>query len=184
MPDDGEFIRSLFEDYEQMLYRVAFNILRNVADAEDAVQDCFVRVLRNLRKIRAVPGNELKYYLIIIVRNVSLTMLSRRSRAEDIDIDGNQWSADTSPEEELLQRFSVEEIREAVMQLPPTDCEVLWLLLFREMTVAEIADMTGQKTATVRSRICHARRRLRQLLEDRGIGEHDGQGKAGKVLSG
>lgn len=184
MSDDAEFIRGLFEEFEQMLYRVAFNILHNSADAEDAVQDCFVRVMRNLRKIRAVPGNELKYYLVIIVRNVSLTMLSRRNRCEEMDIDDNCGAADSSPEEEFLQRFSVGEIREAVMQLPQTDCEVLWLLLFRELTVAEIANLTGLKNATVRSRICRARRKLRQLLEERGIGEHDGQRRAGKVLSG
>ena len=101
-----------------------------------------------------------------------------------MDIADYCGGADSAPEEEFLQRFSVGEIREAVMQLPRADCEVLWLLLFRELTVAEIANLTGLKNATVRSRICRARRRLRQLLEERGIGEHDGQRRAGKVLSG
>lgn len=184
MPDDGEFIRGIYVEHGQMLYRIAFNILRNAADAEDAVQDCFVRVMRNLGRIRAIPLDELRFYLVIMIRNVSLTLLSQRNRSEALEIDEQCAAADVSPEEELLCRYSVEEIRRAVSQLPAVDCEVMWLLLFREFTVTEISDLTGQKSATVRSRICRARRRLRQILEERGIGVYYEQGGAGKPLSG
>lgn len=170
MQSDHEFVSGLYKQYEQMLYRVAFNILRNSADAEDAVQECFVRVVKNLDKIYAVPCNELRFYLVIIVRNTALTMLKQKKRTAvpdnlaELDV-----PAEFTPEEEFLRKFSVEEIRSAVQQLSVEDCEVLWLLLFREYSAAEIAEIIGQKPVTVRSRICRARKRLIKQLEERGI---------------
>lgn len=181
---DDEFIHGLYENYEQMLYRVAFNILHNCADAEDAVQETFVRVIRNLEKIRAVPCNETRFYLVIIVRNVSITMLNRKKRRIELDIDEQyDLASDTVPEEELLSQLTVEEIRRALNDLSTEDCEVLWLLLFRELSANEIAEMLGLKPATVRSRICRARRRLIRLLEDRGI-YLDGKRRAGETVPG
>lgn len=182
--EDNEFIHDLYENYEQMLYRVAFNILHNCADAEDAVQETFVRVIKNLGKIKSVPCNETRFYLVIIVRNVSITMLNRKTRRIELDIDEQyDLSSDTEPEEEVLSRLTVDEIRRTLNELSTDDCEVLWLLLFREMTANEIADLLGLKPATVRSRICRARRRLISLLEDRGI-YFDGERQAGGIVSG
>lgn len=166
---DQQLVSGLYSDYEQMMYRVAFNILRSRADAEDAVQEAFIRVMGNLEKIRAVPCNERRFYLVIIVRNVSITMLNRRNRRTEVDIDEQYGAAsDYSVEEEILGAHGVEEIRSAVMSLSREDSEVLYLFLFRELTPGEIAGLLGKKPASVRSRISRARKRLIDSLNRKG----------------
>lgn len=64
--NDREFVRLLFEKNEQLLYNVAHKILNNCTDAEDAVQDTFVSVIKNLEKIRQIDCNETRLYLVII----------------------------------------------------------------------------------------------------------------------
>ncbi len=170
---ENEFVQGLYEQYEQMLYRIAFNILKNSADAEDAVQECFVRVIKNLDKIYAVPRNELRFYLVIIVRNVCLTMLKKKNRHVELDIDEQyDIAAEQSPEEDFLAKCGAEEIRSAVMSLSAEDCELLWLLLFKELSVKEITELLcgrrsaySLKPATVRSRIYRAKKRLIQKLK-------------------
>lgn len=182
---DVEFIAELYEQHEQMLYRVAFNILRNSADAEDAVQECFVRIIKNLEKIRAVPCNELRFYLVIVVRNTAITLFNRKTRHVELDID-EQYSlaSGDTPEEEFLRSHTIGEIRGAVQQLSPSDCDVMWLSLFRELSPGEIAELLGQKPATVRSRISRAKRRLILLLEERGITADDRARETGTAVPG
>ena len=168
-----------------MLYRVAFNILRNSADAEDAVQECFVRIIRNLEKIRAVPCNELRFYLVIVVRNTAITLFNRKTRHIEFDIDEQyDLASGDTPEEEFLRSHTIEEIRGAVQQLSPSDCDVMWLSLFRELSPGEIAELLGQKPATVRSRISRAKRRLILLLEERGITADDRARGTGTAVPG
>ena len=170
MQSDHEFVSGLYEQYEQMLYRVAFNILRNSADAEDAVQETFVRIVKNLDKIYAVPCNELRFYLVIIVRNTALTILKQKKRTAVPDnLTEYDVPSEFTPEEEFLRKFSVDEVKRAIQQLSIEDCEVLWLLLFREYSATEIAKITGQKPVTVRSRIYRARKRLIKVLDERGF---------------
>lgn len=182
---DAEFIAELYEQHEQMLYRVAFNILRNSADAEDAVQECFVRIIKNLEKIRAVPCNELRFYLVIVVRNTAITLFNRKTRHVELDID-EQYSlaSGDTPEEEFLRSHTIGEIRGAVQQLSPSDCDVMWLSLFRGLSPGEIAELLGQKPATVRSRISRAKRRLILLLEERGITADDRARETGTAVPG
>ena len=77
---DKELVRSLYEVNEQLMYNVAYNILHNRTDAEDAVQDSFVSVINHLEKIREIDCNETRFYLVIVVKNISLNMLKKKQR--------------------------------------------------------------------------------------------------------
>ena len=77
---DKELVRSLYEANEQLMYNVAYNILHNRTDAEDAVQDSFVSVINHLEKIREIDCNETRFYLVIVVKNISLNMLKKKQR--------------------------------------------------------------------------------------------------------
>ena len=84
---DKELVRSLYEANEQLMYNVAYNILHNCTDAEDAVQDSFVSVINHLEKIREIDCNETRFYLVIVVKNISLNMLKKKQRHPAVDID-------------------------------------------------------------------------------------------------
>lgn len=167
---DKELVRSLYENNEQLMYNIAYNILHNRSDAEDAVQDAFVSVINHLEKIREINCNETRFYLVIIVKNISLNMLKKKQRHPEVDIDTiYDAKSDDKVEDEILGKINSEKIRDALRQLSDSDYEVMFLYLIKEHTPSEIAqllDITGNQA---RQRIFRARQRLIKLLEKRGI---------------
>lgn len=167
---DRSFVRMLYEQYEQMLYRAALNILHNRTDAEDAVQDTFVRIINNLDKIRDISCNETGYYLVIMVKNVSKNMQNKKQRHPEIDIDElYDIQADCSVEEETLRKINAEIIREALSELSDDDYEIMFLYLIKEYSPAEISELFGISSNITRQRIFRAKQRLIKLLEKRGV---------------
>lgn len=167
---DRELVRSLYEANEQLMYNVAYNILHNRTDAEDAVQDSFVSVIRNLEKIRVIDCNETHFYLVIVVKNISLNMLKKKQRHPAVDIDEVfDAKSDVNIEDEIISRVSSEEIKCALRDLSDNDYEIMFLYLIREHTPSEIAQLLGITGNQARQRIFRARQRLIKHLEKRGI---------------
>lgn len=167
---DRELVRSLYDANEQLMYNVAYNILHNRTDAEDAVQDSFVSVIRNLEKIRGIDCNETRFYLVIVVKNISLNMLKKKQRHPAVDIDEVfDAKSDENIEDEIISRVSSEEIKCALRDLSDNDYEIMFLYLIREHTPSEIAQLLGITGNRARQRIFRARQRLIKHLEKRGI---------------
>ena len=154
---DRELVRSLYEANEQLMYNVAYNILHNRTDAEDAVQDSFVSVIRNLEKIRGIDCNETRFYLVIVVKNISLNMLKKKQRHPAVDIDEVfDAKSDENIEDEIISRVSSEEIKCALRDLSDNDYEIMFLYLIREHTPSEIAQLLGITGNQARQRIFRA----------------------------
>ena len=119
---DKELVRSLYEANEQLMYNVAYNILHNCTDAEDAVQDSFVSVINHLEKIREIDCNETRVYLVIVVKNISLNMLKKKQRHPAVDIDEVfDAKSDENTEEEIISKVSSDEIKRALRDLSDND---------------------------------------------------------------
>ncbi len=72
--EDKNKFEELYMKYRNDMYNIAFSILHNCEDAEDAVHDAFVSIANNFEKINKIPCQEIKYYFVIIVRNVSINL--------------------------------------------------------------------------------------------------------------
>jgi RNA polymerase sigma-70 factor, ECF subfamily len=156
----------LVTEYAPTLYRVAFSVLRNPADAEDAVQEAFVRVLRHRDTLAEVRDR--RVWLIRIVWNIVLDRKRRaKTRPETDDV---AELARVLPSNGL----SAEQIASAaqhharvlgcVEQLPPKERQVLLLSAFEELTSVEIATVLGITESSVRSRLFRARNLMAGLL--------------------
>lgn len=168
---DKELVRSLYENNEQLMYNVAYKILHNRSDAEDAVQDAFVNVINHLEKIREINCNETRFYLVIIVKNISLNKLKKKQqRHPEVDIDEVfDAQSDENVEAEALDKINSEVIREALCELSDKDYEIMFLYLIKEYTPSDIAQLLGITANLARQQIFRARQRLIKLLEKRGI---------------
>ena len=147
----------------------AFNyarwLTRNDADAEDVVQDSFVRALRFFSSFR---DNDARAWLFTIVRNTWYSRASRRpSNKEATMPDGaDDQVADEAldPEERLLQQDVVARIQGALEQLPADFREVIVLREIEGLSYKEIAAVIHVPIGTVMSRLARARDRLLRLL--------------------
>jgi RNA polymerase sigma-70 factor (ECF subfamily) len=152
------------------VYTLARYLLRDTGDAEDAVQECYLRALRHFDTFR---GPAIKPWLFAILRNVCRGEFARRSGALHYDppSDGEASGEDAtplwqepqgSPETEMLQQRDAETIRRLVADLPQPFREAIVLREINDLSYREIADVVGVPLGTVMSRLARARSLLRQ----------------------
>jgi RNA polymerase sigma-70 factor (ECF subfamily) len=167
------------------VYTLARYLLREPSDAEDAVQECYLRALRHFDTLR---GQEVKPWLFAILRNVCRVEYGRRSRVLLYDVNAEPdksestiplWrEAQDTPETEMLRKLDAGTIQGLVAALPDVFREVVVLRELDDLSYREIAGIVGAPVGTVMSRLARGRAMLREAWL-----KADGQkaGQAGKV---
>jgi RNA polymerase sigma-70 factor (ECF subfamily) len=165
--DSGETITALVAQYSTTLYRVAYSITRNSAEAEDAVQETFLRVLRHRDKLGEIRDH--RVWLVRITWNVVLDRKRRaKTRPETEDIaDLVRTLPANRPTAERLSIAMQEHARILALidRLPSKEREALLLSAVEELSTAQAAAVLGTSESSVRSRIFRARQQLTALLE-------------------
>ena len=150
------------------VYTLARYLMRNTSDAEDAVQECYLRALRHFDSYR---GPAMKPWLLTILRNVCNAEFARRGRGE-VPTDYAQaesaveempmWQEpQASPEKVILQQQDRATIRRLVEELPEPFREAIVLREVNDLSYKEIAEVAGVPVGTVMSRLARARAMLR-----------------------
>ena len=164
---NDQTLAALVEQYAPTLYRVAFSVLRNAADAEDAVQETFLRVLRHRQNLEEV--RDTRVWLVRIVWNIVLDRKRRaKTRPETDDVSELARvlpATGLSAEDRATAAQHHGHVLALVDQLPAKEREVLVLSAFEELTSVEIADVLGITESSVRSRLFRARNLMAGLLE-------------------
>jgi RNA polymerase sigma-70 factor (ECF subfamily) len=167
----GPEIAVLVADFSGFLYRLAFSVLRNRAEAEDVVQETFLRVVVQRGQLAAV--REFRPWLARIAWNLALDR-KRKVQPEQMDevlaagLLANGRPADIA----LADAGYVRHVLEALDRLPRAEREVLLLSAMDDLTTAEIALMLKRSESSVRSLVFRARTHLNERLErmERGKG--------------
>lgn len=169
--DSSQTIVGLVAAYSATLYRVAYSVVRNAAEAEDAVQEAFVRVLRNEDKLSEV--RDPRVWLIRIVWNVVLDRKRRaKTRPENDDIADYARilpAAEAGADDSLVSTETHARILALIDRLPQKERQALLLSAVDELSTVEIANVLRTTESSVRSRIFRARRLLSDMLEKEGI---------------
>ena len=143
------------------VYTLARYLLRNAADADDAVQECYLRALKHFDTFR---GGAMRPWLFAILRNVcKATYAQRGFAAQDIAEDAVPlWSeAPETPETQVLRHRDDRSIRDMVSALPHVFREAIVLREINGLAYREIAEIAGVPVGTVMSRLARARSILR-----------------------
>lgn len=152
----------LYREYRKYMYRVAYAILNNAADAEDAVHTAFVKIAENIEKIEDPVGVQTKGFLATIVRNTAIDLYRRKqaypgaeyidaTHAADAEYDGDNGVA------------------RCILQLPERQQSVLILRYQYGYTLYEIAKMLGITYINAKQIDRRAREKLHTLCEEEGI---------------
>ncbi len=146
-------------------YTLARHLLRNQDDAEDVVQDAYLRAVRYFDGYR---GGDTRAWLLTIVRHTCYSWLRRhkvdaQSTEFDEMVHGDSRSGD-DPEEAMLRDDLREALERAIEELPIEFREVVILREVQDLSYAEIAEVVGIPVGTVMSRLSRARQRLQRAL--------------------
>jgi RNA polymerase sigma factor (sigma-70 family) len=147
-------------------YNLAKWLTQNEHDAEDVVQDAYLRAIRHFRSFQ---GGEGRAWLLTIVRNLCYDTMRRRNVHErtasfDEKLDNTCASPTPDPEACLLRKERAELLRQALAELPLDLREVLVLRELQELSYREIASIAQVPMGTVMSRLSRGRKRLQQLM--------------------
>jgi RNA polymerase sigma-70 factor, ECF subfamily len=164
---EEEALEALVGQCASTLYRVAFSILRNPSDAEDAVQEAFLRVLRHRDTLGEIRDH--RVWLIRIVWNIVLDRKRRaKTRPETDDVAELARVLPTrglSAEQRAAAAQHHAHVLSCVDQLPAKEREVMILSAFEELTSVEISSVLGITESSVRSRLFRARNLMADLLK-------------------
>ncbi len=162
-----ETLAALVDEYSGTLYRVAYSVLHNSTDAEDAVQEAFLRVLRHRDTLHEVRDH--RVWLIRIVWNIVLDRKRRaktRPETDDIADMARVLPAEgLTAEERAAAAQHHSHVLRQVEKLPEKEREVLLLSAFEELSSVEIASVLGITESSVRSRLFRARNLMAEMLD-------------------
>jgi RNA polymerase sigma-70 factor (ECF subfamily) len=158
------------------LYSLAYRLTRNEKDAEDLVQDTYLRAFRFYHRFE--PGTNIRAWLYRILKNLFLNRVQDEKPLTGMaglndpgDSSSTLESAfphspSRTPEQEVLDSVTAGEVEEALALLPPEYRIVVDMALSEEMSYKEIADAMGIPIGTVMSRLHRGRRFLQSKLHD------------------
>ncbi len=156
-------VEELYEFYEQPMYRIAYAILHHVQQAEDAVHDAFVAIMRSNADIGDPRSPETKQFVIQTVRNTAINRYRKNSRETmiftELDDTASQIPDKVNSVEERMKQMEQREIAEELMKgLSESERQVLSLRCEEELSFREIAEILGISESAVRKRFERARK--------------------------
>ena len=145
------------------MLREALRILRNEADAEDAVGDAMERIVKNEAKFFPLSCNEMRSLAVIYVRNTAISLYNaNRRRPLPVEELPEEPDFSGTPEEEAAARDSADRLLALIEAMPPSYRDPLLLRVKYDMDIDEIAAVLGIRNGTVRTRLSRARSWLRK----------------------
>jgi RNA polymerase sigma-70 factor, ECF subfamily len=154
-----------------LLYAYAMTLTHNQAEAEDLVQETYLRALGAFKQLR--PDSNLKSWLFTILRNVRLNQLRRiQGGPRIIEMEGRANEATEfedkgakDPYASYVIKLTHSDVRSAVENLPGIYREVILLREFEDLSYKEIAEILDCPAGTVMSRLGRAREKLKEMLQ-------------------
>ncbi|MEM7388001.1 MAG: sigma-70 family RNA polymerase sigma factor [Verrucomicrobiota bacterium] len=162
-------LEELYQLYANPLYSYAYKMVGNQEDAEEILQDTFVRLWRRAPDFDASKSRPFSFS-VMILRGLCVDCLRRRGRRpqrafsiDDLDLADGRG---TESIERLFFSDLTRRVRRALQRFPEQDRQCLELAIFGDITHTEIAGQLGQPLGTVKSRIRRGMIRLRTLLQE------------------
>jgi len=165
---DRPAMQVLYARHHVQVYRFILRLVRNEATAEDLVSEVFLDVWRHAEMFGG--RSQASTWLIAIARFKALTWLRRRGETP-LDEATAAAIPDTSDDPETVMRKKQQSqiLRDCLARLSLKHREIVDLVYYQEMTIAEVARIVGIPEATVKTRMFHARRQLFDLLAAAGV---------------
>ena len=181
---EKEKFEKLYEQYRKLMMAEANAILKSKHLAEDAVQEAFLRIIKSFDYVEEILSPRTKRFVVIIARNVALTILSKEKRIMDMhefvglhsDSDeeseeniSRMWGNLSSGVDETTDEVLAGELTEAVKSLPEWAADAIMLSAVYGCSVQETAVILGVSRETAKKRIQRARALLIRKLKEGGM---------------
>lgn len=157
----------LFHRYDKLTFSIGLRILRDEGEAEDLVQEMFIRLCSEANTFDSEKGSARTWLIQMIYRRAfdRRAYLHRRQFycGTDATEHTNTLVGNRNPEEDIIDRLTVQQLKAAFGELSDKQCETLEMFFFEGLKLAEIAERTGEDIKNVRHHYYRGLERLRQI---------------------
>jgi len=163
-----EQLEYLMRRFGDKVLQLTFSYLRDREEAEDAAQEVFLRVYNSLDKFKG--ESSLFTWIYQITVNLCRDRLRKRNffKWEYLSEDNITYKM-PGPEQQAITSFEEQAVLKAVLELPLPYREAIVLHYLNQLTVKEVAEVTGTSTAAAKIRLYRARKKLKEILKNRGV---------------
>ena len=160
----------LYHSYRKQMLAVAYRILENTDDAEDAVQDALLGIAKSISSLRELEDGALRAYVLTAAKNAALKILYRNRKGADTErILELNYKETESVFQTVLNTMDADLLLRAMRQLEPLYRDVLLLTYVQECDLQEAAAILGRKEETVRKQLYRGRKLLIELCRKEGL---------------
>lgn len=160
-------LSAIYDTYRRRFVGVALKVLRNREDAEDAVQEAFLRIADRPDTFFSLNDKNRLRYLCAVVRNVAVDMLNKGKRLGSVELNENITLHDDPLESLVLNDISHKELIGFIGSLPPLQQNVLVLTRLLKLSISETAKTLRISETAVNQRLYLARKAIKQFVEER-----------------
>jgi RNA polymerase sigma-70 factor (ECF subfamily) len=160
-------LEDLYLNYNRILYKIAYGILKEHQFAQDAVQMTFIRIIENIKKIGEINCNKTKAFVVIICRNISYNIYNKRKHSSTLPIDEfDEVMPDNSfdLDEQLISRDRLSLLKGKIKLLYEPYADIITLKYIFEYSEKEISKMLDISEQNVRVRLNRAKNSLIKLI--------------------
>ena len=163
--DDRAKFEILYNEYRKRMVYIAYSVLGNNEDAEDAVHDTFIKIARNMNSIGDPKSNEALSYVLKATKNAAINLSKKNTtRNKHIHLEDVENMTDEHFFEKLSISKDYEKIVSAIRNLNDTYRDVMFYHFVCEMKIKDIADVLGRKRSTVQQQIIRGKKKLLEIL--------------------
>lgn len=170
---DRDVCQKLYEENKQKLFRIANKILQNTADAEDAVQICFSKIIDNFHNYRYMPYDELVIMCQTIVKHDAIDIIREHKKTVNFTGGihlGEDDIVSATPDilDMLVERYEKDLVVQAIMKLSEDERELMYLQYVSGLKPKEIAKLFDTTSGVIRKKTLKCRNKLAKILEGYG----------------
>lgn len=161
-------LAAFYEQYKNRFFGIAYSKLHNSEEAEDAIQEAFLRVVDNPNNFFEMSNQERVHFVDGIVRHVSVDKFNKDKKSTTVsleDVDDNIMSDTISPEEKYITDASVDELVQFALTLPEKQRQALFMYVHQKLSYPEISKILGISEELARKRVSNARKAIKNFAE-------------------
>lgn len=171
--EDKNKFEILYEKYRNLMYKVAFGVVKDEYFAEDAVHDTFVKIAKNMSKIGDVEDKKTRNFIMVVTKNTALDSYRKRTKSAEQEISVNElndldsYAACDSAEEDY-EDSTENRVLDIIRNMSDGYKNVFLLKYVNGLSNGEIAEVLGITEATIRKRLSRGKEIIENILEGKG----------------
>ena len=155
---NSDKLRTLYEIYEQPMYRIAYAVLHDEGLAEDAVSDAFIRIMRKISKFGDCRSDKTKAYIVKVIKSTSINIYRKNKKRQSAEIPIDE-AVQISDNASYSGNYS--DVSELLAELGDTDRQIVTMRCVEEMSWKEVASNLSLTESNVRKRFERTKKRLK-----------------------